>query len=329
MRVIRARNVNDALSKGLRLLRYEGGEERDSRAGRVLVCPEPVTTVYEKPLEKVVLWAERDANPFFHLFEALWMIAGRDDTGWLAQFNSKIAGIASDDGKTFHGAYGSRWRTHFGFDQIRPIAEALKKNPECRRQVLQMWDPRSDLGRSGKDLPCNICCHFGRAPGGELNMSVFCRSNDLVWGVTGSDSVDFSVLLEYAAALIGCPVGTYWQVSDNYHGYLDTLQPLWGLARVEAPNPYGALRPSPMIAGDVWSWDANLSVFMEDRDGSKDYDDPFFRATAAPMLRAWRHYKEKRFGEALRETAGMRDLDWSLACKEWLERRKVKWLARA
>ena len=75
MKVIHARNVNDAVVKGAELLKA-GGLTQDSRAGGTLEYPEPVCTVYERPLERVLFDAIRDANPFFHLMEALWMLAG-------------------------------------------------------------------------------------------------------------------------------------------------------------------------------------------------------------------------------------------------------------
>ena len=50
MRVIWVRNVCQALPQGLALLDLQGKEE-DSRAGRVLTAPCPVTTVYTHPEE--------------------------------------------------------------------------------------------------------------------------------------------------------------------------------------------------------------------------------------------------------------------------------------
>ena len=59
MRVINARNVNDAYWKGLALLRAEG-QLASSRAGTVQVMPCPVVTVYERPRERVLFDPQRD-----------------------------------------------------------------------------------------------------------------------------------------------------------------------------------------------------------------------------------------------------------------------------
>src|SRR3989304_1089903 len=119
MQVLRVRNVHEALPLGIAMLE-EFGSRGESRNGSVLVMDEPVTTVYERPRERVIFWNERDANPFFHFYEGLWMLGGRNDVKSLTRFVKRMESY-SDDGKTFHGAYGYRWRNHFHFDQLAII----------------------------------------------------------------------------------------------------------------------------------------------------------------------------------------------------------------
>jgi hypothetical protein len=111
MIVIKARNVNDAWHQAKSVLK-EYGVQRDSRVGPVLEAFWPVTTMYERPMERILFDPIRDVNPFFHFFEGLWMLSGRDDVKWISQYNSNIAQY-SDNGLTFHGAYGYRWRQPF------------------------------------------------------------------------------------------------------------------------------------------------------------------------------------------------------------------------
>src|SRR6266478_1362063 len=113
---LRVSNVNVALSEGLWWMKSAGVKE-DSRNGPVLVSPEPVMTVYTRPTERVLSSPLRDANPFFHLMEALWMLAGRNDVAWPAQFAKQILQY-SDDGVILWGGYGARWRRWFGYDQL-------------------------------------------------------------------------------------------------------------------------------------------------------------------------------------------------------------------
>src|SRR5687767_6917565 len=131
MLVIRARNVNDAFLKGITLL-DRVGYPRESRYGNVTLSDQPVTTVYAKPIERVLFNGIRDANPFFHLYEALWMLDGRSDVEGPARYASRMREF-SDDGITFHGAYGYRWRSAFDEDQLVTCINLLRENKNDRR----------------------------------------------------------------------------------------------------------------------------------------------------------------------------------------------------
>lgn len=345
MQLIHARNVHQALPEALYQLRLFG-EERPSRNGPVRAMPWPVTTLYQCPTERVIFWPERDANPFFHLFESLWMLAGRDDVGYPAQFNSAI-GQFSDDGTRFHGAYGFRWRSHFTqdngqgwptvVDQLRIIAEALRANPDDRRQVLAMWDPVSDLGGKGKDLPCNTHIYFQRGGKGELNMTVCCRSNDVVWGCYGANAVHFSILQEYMAAAIGCQVGRYWQVSNNWHLYtnrhgelMDTLAKMAAQPPAPVTCPYSEKQvfSYPLVNRSIEEWREDLAMFLSEGENATGYHDRFFRRVALPLLRAWRCYKADHSArgceDAVSKLAECGATDWGAAAAEWLGRRKME-----
>lgn len=130
--------------------------KRPSRNGNVLMIDEPVTITYSHPRERVLFNPARDANPFFHLYEALWMLAGRNDVAPLAYYASNMANY-SDDGKTLNGAYGYRWRHALDnsvveADQITVLVDHLKADPNSRRAVLQMWNVEDDLLKIGGPL---------------------------------------------------------------------------------------------------------------------------------------------------------------------------------
>lgn len=320
MQIISARNVSEALILGLQAVNEEG-LLRDSRNGPVKVFEYPVTTVYEKPDERVVFYPDRDANPYFHFMEGLWMIAGRNDVEWISRFNASIANY-SDDGVTFHGAYGYRWRKHFGFDQIDIIAEQLRANPDDRRIVLQMWDPKVDLARGGKDFPCNTAIKF-RIVDGRLDMTVENRSNDMIWGAYGANAVHFSMLQEYMAAKIGVSLGHYWQVSTNFHSYMDTLKKHSALLLEKPSSPYhtGEVEPFRMVNVSILDWESQLEVFMQEGDRAMGYTDPFFKRVAVPLLQSHRAFKQKDFAKAIALAEGCMAKDWSRATVEWVERR--------
>lgn len=339
MKVIKTRNVHQALPEALYQLSVEG-VRRESRNGPVLMFPEPVTTVYLRPAERVLFWAERDANPFFHLMESLWMLGGRHDVEYVARFVERMRNY-SDDGVTFHGAYGYRWRHHFFEDQLHIIISALRSNPDDRRQVLSMWDAYSDLGHQGKDIPCNLQAIFQIACDGRLDMTVTNRSNDLIWGAYGANAVHFSYLHEYVARSIGVEQGIYRQVSANLHAYVDVLGKVARLADFAADPMSGATTPDPYVARDVEpfplmsiepdDWNRELDMFLSDPD-AVGFRDPFFRRVAIPMLKAHQAFKQtsgpQRFDAALEELENVAATDWKLAGVQWIERRRAAFEAR-
>lgn len=329
MWTICARNVNQALSEGLHRLSV-GGVLENSRNGPVLVAPGPVCTIYERPLERVLFSPKRNANPFFHLMEALWMLYGDNRVAFPAYFNKGFSSY-SDNGVTAHGAYGWRWIKHFGVDQLEAITEELRTNPESRRAVLTMWDPKADLGRNGVDLPCNQQAFFD-VRGGVLNMTVTCRSNDVIWGCYGANAVHFSFLQEYLALAIGVPVGVYRQFSNNWHMYtelyphivtMDSMKYLALDAETHSNYNYDekCVHTVPLRSTPLSLWREELGAFMEDPLGDHKYRDPFFENVVQPMYHAWYARKtEKDHGAALMAAGRIADRPWRIACLEWLER---------
>ena len=150
---------------------------KPSRVGDVLMIEEPVTITYSHPRERVLFNAARDANPFFHLYESLWMLAGRRDIAPLAYYSSGYARQVQDgDCPDANGAYGHRWRHAYGgddqqvpgdacplvVDQLQLLITHLKADPNSRRAVLQMWNVEDDLLKVGssRDVCCNTAVYF-------------------------------------------------------------------------------------------------------------------------------------------------------------------------
>lgn len=345
---IRTTNVNQALAEALITIRDEADKET-SRNGDVLVFREPVMTTYDRPTERVLFSPLRDANPFFHFFESLWMLAGRDDVEFPAYFAGNMRNY-SDDGKTFYGAYGARWRNWFGYDQLVLLAKELKERPDTRRAVLAMWDGGNpahldeggewertrdgDLMKAianGKDVPCNTTAYFdGR--GGKLNLTVCCRSNDLWWGAYGANAVHFSVLQEYMAAWVGLPVGEYRQFSNNLHLYTNVVDPIRLSEFAEDAESHDyyeqepRVKPFPLVNTDIETWNRDLSLFFENLDNNPvrpKFKDVFFTSVVWPMYRAWRKRKEKE-GTGLEDARVIGARDWKRAAIQWIERREAR-----
>ena len=343
---ITAKSPNCALYEGVHHLRWQGVEE-PSRNGSTVTSPMPVMTTYTHPTQRVLVSALRDANPFFHLFEALWMLAGRNDLAVPQKFVSTF-GQFSDDGVTLNGAYGYRWRKHFGYDQLTRIAEMLSLPGRTRRAVLSMWDggmslegeetdwPGAlNLAMLSSDVPCNSHAYFDTI-GGKLNMTVLCRSNDIILGAYGANVVHMSMLLEYMCALTGLPMGEYRQFSNDFHIYTEQLskeQFETYANTVAASDIYAADRPIviiPMISGhNIAEFDTDNLTFFGELDNNPgahiigmESPTPFFEKVVLPMFNSWGMWKAKEFDKADELTASIRATDWRKAAQGWLNNRR-------
>lgn len=300
----------------------------------------PVCTEFTNPTERVIFHSERDANPFFHLFESFWMLCGRNDVAYLKELNSRMS-YFSDDGVTFHGAYGYRWKEHFGTDQLETAINLLRNHPDTRRCVVTMWDPECDLHETEggyKDLPCNTQLYFRVSAEKRLTLTILNRSNDAIWGAYGANAVHFSVLQEYVAAITGFTIGPMYTFTNNLHAYKETYSKVSQLAD-RARDPYRTVYECPYSAGIVKphrlvNSPSNIQSEIQDFVGGRlegSYQNKFFNLVAVPMrlaYNAWKHGTgERRYKEALHHIAQMpEDNDWRVASKEWLERRYKKWL---
>ena len=349
MIVINARNVHAALPLGIHLLQTQG-VERHTRNGLVLAAPCPVSTVYSHPREKSVMWGERDVNIAFLLYESLWMLKGRNAVDMLSKYVRNF-GRYSDNKITLHGAYGYRWRKHFGFDQLDVIIQQLTADDRDRRNVLQMWDANADLGKESNDIPCNDMATFQIDADGKLNMVVFCRSNDIIWGAYFANAFHFGMLLEYMATKIGCEMGTYTQVSVNYHAYVETLEPLailgemsmFGEGEVDDPPSLSRMKTeySNCLQGVSLPMDASLldehisDILLQADTGfslPRGYtnDNPWAEAIHFVLKahQVWRNCPAPQRFEEASEILSLadREVDWIILMKNWIQNRHNAYL---
>jgi hypothetical protein len=321
----KVRNVNQAFGEIFWKFKTLNLQPEPTRNGPALVYPELVTTVYACPAERVLFHAGRDCNPVFHLLEAVWMLAGRNDVAFLKQFNHRM-GDFSDDGKTFNAAYGHRWRSHFGRDQLDEVIRLLRRDPTTRQAVVQMWDA-ADLSRKTRDKACNTQVVFDIRQD-RLNMTVFNRSNDLWWGAYGANAVHFSMLQELVAAATGHRIGVYRQVSNNLHLYTELYDAARYLHSPPAADEYdhysaGAVRPAPLMLGAEYRlFLTECEMFCEDPFNERlRYANPFFEHVARPAALVSRT-RRTHSGDGRSYAAKIRAEDWRRAVLEWIDRRE-------
>lgn len=289
------------------------GVEESSRNGLVVTVPEPVIYTLTNPMNRIIACPYRNANPFFHVMETIWMFAGSKDVKWITQFNSRYPEYANDS--VVHGAYGYRWLGLWG-DQISRVVQQLKDDPTTRQAVLAMWDPNTDWMPHWKDRPCNTHVYF-RIIEDELHMTVCNRSNDVVWGMFGANIVHMTYLQELVACALDVMLGSYRVVTNNMHFYPD-LYPnaaeIWNASRVEYLNPACDHPIMSPMAEELGQFLNDCHLFVN---GVTDVGSPWLSDVAYPMRQA---YLDKENSEAW--AALICDDGWRVACKEWLKRNR-------
>lgn len=332
------RNVNSVFPRVVRNV-FRQGKMSETRNGPAMVPAYPTVTEFYRPYERVLFDPTRNANPFFHLIESFWMLAGRRDAAMLNTYIHDFGDRFAEDDGILWGAYGDRWRNWGveGTDQLVKIIEMLRRNSSDRRAVLSMWDPSRDLGANKKDIPCNTTIYFRVTQAGtmlSLDMTVCCRSNDVVWGLCGANAVHFSVLQEFIATQIGALVGTltvfgnnthiYTNTSSQYQHILDTTEDILDpyATRLVAANPlfYYTENPENLLSA-IHAWTTAPTEIPKEIESCGADNTVLFESLLIPAERAHALYRQRNYDEALRACQSILSTDWSFAMHSWIVRR--------
>lgn len=237
MFVFQGESANQVWKEAVTALQCADRPVQTSRAG---ATREILTGAFviEDPRQRWVVEREPALSVAFAIVEVIGLVNGRRDSHYLNYFNPALPRFAGDESE-YHGAYGHRLRSHFGFDQIQRGFLALQSSPESRQVVLEMWDPAIDFPSSNgtpaaPDIPCNICSLL-KIRNGQLHWTQLARSNDLFRGVP-YNFVQFTTLQEIIAGWLQCEVGSYTHISDSLHLYEDTLKHAYSFARLTVPQ---------------------------------------------------------------------------------------------
>lgn len=169
------------------------------------------------PVRRYITVKGRKVSLAAQIAETMWVLSGRNDVEFLSNYLPRAKDF-SDDGSTWRGGYGPRLRNYGDFvDQLQLAVDRLKSDPDTRQAVVMIYDPRIDSD-PGKDIPCNNWIHFIQRDG-RLHAHVTIRSNDLIWGWSGINQFEWSVLLEIMAAMVGARIGTITYSTTSLHLY--------------------------------------------------------------------------------------------------------------
>lgn len=227
-----SRSATHILIEGLEEI-GKSGREIEVRGSKTKELTNCLLNIYF-PRERCFVIPKRNDNIFAKIAETMWVLAGRNDMEFLKHYLPR-APEWSDDGEVWRGGYGPRLRAWEGIadadesyigmrrdpvkfvDQFEQVVELLNKDPDTRRAVMIIFDPAEDFVDS-KDIPCNNWLHF-YIRDGKLNLNVAVRSQDVLWGFSGINTYEWSVLLEMMAFWTSTGVGTYTQFTSSMHLY--------------------------------------------------------------------------------------------------------------
>lgn len=223
-----ALNNNDMLKKAVLAIREHGVEsdpgnaEINTDGTRFL---DGVTITVSDIRDRWLSVEGRNSSALAAIGETFWVLSGRNDIRFLSRVLPRAANF-SDDGVTWRGAYGPRLYNH---GQLDSVINRLRKNPNTRQAYLTIYDPAldSDEGLAAhnetgeaktKDMICNLALLFS-ITNGCLNMTVINRSQDVLWGMSSINFIEFSILQEVLAHVLKVDVGQYKLFSNNLHYY--------------------------------------------------------------------------------------------------------------
>jgi thymidylate synthase len=285
---IEASNADVLFGTAVRKL-FTEGKECQRGLQNMLEFDATAALVLTDPTRAMVTNPRRNLNPWVTLAEFPWLVVGRNDIAWLRHYLPR-AGDFSDDGETWRAGYGPRMRKWYApgrakseADQLRYVIDELK-NPHLggasRRGVISLWDPRSDHQQDSADYPCTNWLSFQARPWGTLDLTVGMRSNDVWWGWSGVNMMNFTLLQQAVAQWTGFEPGRYTHVADNFHLYYDRHG---DVARAVYENSYDSPHyaiPKPDFSSElrVFEGSANsaMSRIMYDRDDAEARHEPIY-----------------------------------------------------
>ncbi|TKG89249.1 thymidylate synthase [Puteibacter caeruleilacunae] len=252
---------------GASTLLLKEGVKRNTRGFNCRELPAPFMFRIKNPTARLVTIPERRWNPILPYAESLWLAIGRNDLEFIGHYLKKMKDF-SDDGFFLRGGYGPRLRNYNGInndykiqnpfdidfsglnksevDQFKYIDLNFQKDINTRQAIINIGDPPKDCFdadgclKKTKDFPCTRLLHFQKQPKThKLNLTVYMRSNDLMWGASAVNIFNFTFIQEYFAKILNLDIGDYYHVVNNFHYYDYHEKELQAISKVKDINDNG------------------------------------------------------------------------------------------
>jgi thymidylate synthase len=141
-------------------------------------------------------------------------LAGTNDVEFISYYIADYRQYA--DGDVVFGGYGPRLLNWRGLNQLENITAILKKRPDSRKAVIQLFDA-GDIVVEHNDVPCTCTLQF-MIREDALQLFVNMRSNDVFLGLP-HDVFCFTMLQEIVARALSVEIGTYKHAVGSLHLY--------------------------------------------------------------------------------------------------------------
>ncbi len=201
--------------------------EVNARTGAGIRMLGPVSFVLDLSRRELPVCGIRKTFPRTAAAEVAWFLMGTKDVSWLKRYAPIWDKFVEADGVTIDAAYGFRWATAFGRNQLKLGIAALAMNPTDRRVYVANWDPRSDgLGAEGqKNVPCPLGFTLS-IQDGRLNSTLTLRSSDVFVGLP-YDVMGHALLMDAVAAELDVGLGEMMVCLAHPHLYEVHVQEAW------------------------------------------------------------------------------------------------------
>lgn len=216
----------------LRSVLEEGYEEKNIRTG-IRIKALAGGTSFKLNLSNEILptCGLRKTRPYIAAAELAWCLQGHDHIRWLQQYTKTWNQFADSSGQ-LRQAYGHRWRTKFGIDQLTIGLQRLKDDPTDRRVWISSWDAGDDIRPIGqKTVPCPVGFTLSTSPN-RLNSTFVIRSSDLFYGLP-YDVMRHAYLMAACVTELNLKLGFMLVTLAHPHLY----EPQWEYAKVMVEQP--------------------------------------------------------------------------------------------
>lgn len=240
---------------------------------------------------------ETRGKPLSCLGELCWYLAKTNDLAFISYYVPGYKKYA--DGDVIFGGYGPRLFTTGGINQVANVIKRLKKRPDTRQAVIQLFQA-SDLIGAHNDIPCTCTLQF-MLRRGTLHLFTNMRSNDVFFGMP-HDIFAFTMLQEIIARNLSVELGTYKHAVGSLHLYHSNRR---AADRFLEEGWQSTISMPPMPSGDPWVSITSLLEAESAIRSGKNFDakqldclDPYW-ADLVRLLQLFRYYKDKNT-EAIR-----------------------------